>query len=110
MVPRLGGFAIFTSIVFGIGTLVYVMTKAFANSGDSDAEAFVKIPLINLSPLIFFLASAVAILLPSKESMYLIAGSEAGEMVVTSEAGKEMLNDIQAVIKGQLEALKPKGP
>lgn len=54
-------------------------------------------------------AGTLAALLPSKETIYLIAGSEAGEAVVASEAGQEILNDIRGVIKGQLEALKPKG-
>lgn len=110
IVPNFAGFCIFLAIAFGILTALYVMVKAFANSGDDDAEAFVKIPLVYFSPAIFFVAAFVSILLPSREAIYLIAGSEAGEMVVTSEAGKEILGDIQAVIKGQLEALKPKGP
>ena len=45
-------------------------------------------------------------LLPSKEAVYLIAGSEAGEAVVTSDTGQEILDDIQAVIKHQLQQLK----
>lgn len=36
----------------------------------------------------------------------LIAGAEAGEAVVTSEAGQEILNDIQEVIRHQLGELK----
>lgn len=47
-----------------------------------------------------------SILLPSKEAVYLIAGSEAGEAVVTSEEGKEILSDIHMVIKHQLSELK----
>lgn len=45
-------------------------------------------------------------LLPSKEAVYLIAGSEAGEAVVTSDTGQEILDDIQEVIKYQLQQLK----
>lgn len=45
-------------------------------------------------------------LLPSKEAVYLIAGSEAGEAVVTSDTGQEILDDIQQVIKHQLQQLK----
>ena len=48
----------------------------------------------------------VSELVPSKETIYLIAGSEAGEAVVTSEEGKEILNDIHEVIKHQLSTLK----
>lgn len=52
----------------------------------------------------FFLV--VANLIPSKETIYLIAGSEAGEAVVTSEEGKEIVSDIHQVIKHQLNQLK----
>ena len=48
----------------------------------------------------------VAELVPSRETIYLIAGSEAGEAVVTSEEGREILNDIHEVIKYQLSTLK----
>jgi len=44
--------------------------------------------------------------IPSKETIYLIAGSEAGEAVVTSEQGQEVLSDIQEIIKHQLDSLK----
>lgn len=53
------------------------------------------------------IAAFVAAIIPARETIYLIAGSEAGEAVVTSEEGKEILNDIREVIKGQLDALKP---
>lgn len=48
----------------------------------------------------------LAALIPGTQTIYLIAGSEAGEMVVTSETGKEILSDIQDVIKHQLDTLK----
>lgn len=55
----------------------------------------------------FTLALAVvAAMIPSRDTIYLIAGSEAGEAVVTSEAGKEILLDIQEVIQHQLNQLK----
>ena len=45
-------------------------------------------------------------LIPSRETIYLIAGSEAGEAVVTSQEGQEILNDIKEVIRYQLGELK----
>lgn len=51
-------------------------------------------------------ASLLATLTPSIETIYLMAGSEAAEYAVTSEYGRELVSDIQAVIKKQLEALK----
>lgn len=48
----------------------------------------------------------IAALIPSKNTLYLIAGSEAGEAVVTSQQGQEILNDVQEVIRAQLGKLK----
>lgn len=45
----------------------------------------------------------IATLIPSKNAIYLIAGSQAGEMVVMSEDGKEMLADIKTIIKQQIK-------
>lgn len=53
-------------------------------------------------PIIVILTS----LIPSEETFYLIAGSEASEAVVTSEFGQEILTDIREVIKIQLQSLK----
>lgn len=54
-------------------------------------------------PILFLFVSA---LVPDKETMYLIAGSEIGEMAVTSEEGKAIIKDIQEVIRAQLGKLK----
>lgn len=54
-------------------------------------------------PVVFAFAASI---IPSRDTIYLIAGSEAGEAVVTSEAGQEILNDIQEVIRYQLGELK----
>ena len=43
---------------------------------------------------------------PSKQTIYLIAGSEVGEAVVTSDEGQKIMSDIHAVIKHQLQELK----
>lgn len=60
--------------------------------------------VIIISLFNFTLASFI----PSKETIYLIAGSEAGEMVVKSPEAQEILSDVKEVLKGQLESLKPK--
>jgi hypothetical protein len=44
--------------------------------------------------------------IPSKETIYLIAGSEAGEYVAETEAGQAILNDVQEIIQIQLSNLK----
>lgn len=45
-------------------------------------------------------------LIPSKETLYMIAASEAGEMVVTSDEGKEVISDLKEILKTQLQKLK----
>ena len=57
--------------------------------------------------VLFFIGITMATLTPSKETIYLIAGSEAGEAVVTSAEGQEIINDIRLIIKGQLNKLEP---
>lgn len=54
-------------------------------------------------PVVFALPAS---LIPTKDTIYLIAGSEAGEAVVTSQEGQEILNDIKEVIRYQLGELK----
>lgn len=56
--------------------------------------------------IIWIIAIFLSVVVPSKETVYLIAGSQAGEAVVTSETGQEILTDIQAVIRAQLADLK----
>ena len=55
---------------------------------------------------VLVLLTLVTFAIPSKETIYLIAGSEAGETVVTSEEGREILSDIHEVIKHQLNEMK----
>lgn len=49
--------------------------------------------------LIAIVAFTFCSLVPSKQTMYLMAGSEVGEMVVTSEEGKAVLSDIREAIR-----------
>ena len=55
---------------------------------------------------IYFLLICIGVLIPSKQTIYLIVGSEAGEAVVTSEEGREILNSIKEVIEIQIKKLK----
>jgi hypothetical protein len=78
---------------------------------ETDEYPFEGVATGKASPKYSILALSVGMLLfstliPSKETIYLIAGSQAGEAVVTSESGQEILNDIHEVIKHQLGQLK----
>ena len=47
----------------------------------------------------------LVVITPSRETILLIAGSEAGEAVVTSEAGRETLTLVHDALKAQLREL-----
>lgn len=57
---------------------------------------------------VFFLMYLVTCAIPSRETFYLVAGSELGQQVVTSPEAKEIFDDIRTVIKQQIkEEVKP---
>jgi hypothetical protein len=48
----------------------------------------------------------IACIIPSQNTVYLIAGSEAGEMAVKSETGQEILNEVKLAIQQQIKELQ----
>lgn len=72
----------------------------YASFGEEDAP---KPPVKRYIALVTVLG-VIGMLTPSKETIYLIAGSEAGEYVVTSPEGQEIINDIKTIIKGQISS------
>lgn len=60
----------------------------------------------------FALACVVSVLLgafiPSSNTIYLIAASEAGETIVTSPEAKEVFDDLKTIIKSKLKEQLPK--
>jgi len=60
----------------------------------------------------WFIGWAVAIafvcLIPTKETMYMMAASEAGEAALKSPQGKEVLDKIDLIINNQLDELAKK--
>jgi len=62
---------------------------------------YAKIPLV-----VAVISSFMWFILPSKDTIYLIAGSEASEAVVSTPEARAILNDVQEVIRSQLDNLK----
>ena len=92
------GIVIILFIIGAISSLVILMYAIVcAESGYSFKFRYLLVPIL---PLI------IAALIPSKSTMYLIAGSELGEVVVTSESGQEVLNDLKLAIRQQLKELQ----
>jgi len=52
--------------------------------------------------LIMSVSGLIAVFTPSSDTIYMIAASEAGEAVVTSPEGKEMLGDLKEIIRRKL--------
>jgi len=48
----------------------------------------------------------VTLLIPSTQTIYMIAGSEAAETAVTSDYGQEIMDDLKAILEIQLDTLK----
>jgi len=100
----LGGLGFIVSVLGGFGLLFW---KCLYEFNKNDYEEMVDVPKgFCWVWSVFFFLLVITHFVPSKETIYLIAGSEAGEAVVTSETGQEILNDIQQVIKHQLKELK----
>lgn len=55
---------------------------------------------------LLFLSYIINAAIPSRETFYMIAGSEIGEMVVQSDEAKEIMVEIKEVIKTQLKSMK----
>ncbi|NKE77824.1 hypothetical protein [Ochrobactrum sp. MC-1LL] len=53
-------------------------------------------------------ATTGAVLIPSKDTIYLIAASEAGEVVVKSDEAKEIMTGLRDIIKDQISKNLPK--
>lgn len=108
VLPNLAGLLVGCSIVLGTTTLflwgAYVITSG-VDGGEADFNKSVKKPA-SVTTILFVISALTASVIPSKETFYLIAGSEVGETVVTSDEGKEIISDIHDVIKHQLSNLK----
>ena len=64
------------------------------------------------APRLFALAAVCTVLgvfTPSRETMYMMAGSEVTEVVVNTPEAQAIIQDIQEVLRSQLKALKADG-
>jgi hypothetical protein len=92
------GIAILLLIIASISAIVIsVYAMACAEEGYPFKFWLLLVPI---------LCGITAVLIPSKSAMYLIAGSELGEVVITSESGQEILNDVKLAIQQQIKELQ----
>lgn len=90
-------------VAIGGGMAIALLSGLLAvAAGCDDAPAGSwKVPLRYL--WVVALAAVVATLIPSKNTIYMIAASEIGETVVTSPDAIEMMNDLKAIIKSKIK-------
>ena len=99
--PKIGEGAALLGVLIGITGGIFLTAWAVAFLCEDAKAPPPWRPYILSMAILFF----VAVLIPSKETIYLIAGSQVGEYVVDTPEAQEILNDIHAVIRAQLEEL-----
>ena len=99
VIPNIGGVLTF------VGFIVppFLAFAGMIWSGETGLNQFPK-----LKP--YFITCAVAIfvsiLIPDQKTIYMIAASEMGEAVVTTEAGQEVFNELKDTVMYQLQQLQ----
>jgi len=103
-----------------VGWMIYAIWRAFVGiwassiwSSDEDGvvEQKKKAQLLPILPSKWYFAATIAVsllltLIPSKDTVYMIAASEAGEYVVNTPEAQEMLGDLKSILKMQLRKLE----
>lgn len=113
VLPNVGVVATIVLVISATASIIFFLFKTLItlDSPRNDASALRYITYYSKTLKVFAITAIIAcvlvVFIPSKEAVYLIAASEAGEMVVTSETGKELLSDISEVLDAQLQSLKP---
>lgn len=101
-------FGIITVIVFSLVTLIFVgnyFDNYYSRYSDDDdkqkglkflgyAKYCMRFVIMGVSLMI------VSSFIPSQKTMYMIAASEMGEVVVNSQQAKDTLDNVQRIIKG----------
>ncbi|MBR7654863.1 hypothetical protein KCX83_21475 [Brucella oryzae] len=91
----------FMSFVCVIGGSLGILMCWMAVS-DRDMSAKVASFLTVIWLFMTMIAVSGAVLIPAKETIYLIAASEAGEVVVKSDEAKEIMSGLRDIIKEQI--------
>lgn len=108
VIPSIAGFIRFIGVsLIGIWIILGLVSKPSDRSAEFPFHGWAvdgvrQIKLVVLGVIIII----VSLTIPSKETFYMIAASELGETVVTSPEAKEIMSDIQEVIKGKLNQMK----
>jgi len=103
---NMGTIAFLSMILLIPGGCVTYFASKFNYDGKYDKTNGPGVWIIIVPTTIFVITGSMSVLLPDKDTIYLIAGSEIGEQVVKTPEAQQMLTDIREVIQQQLKALK----
>jgi hypothetical protein len=93
------------SVLFGLATLPWSICKIVGdNVHNKEEKRFAE--TFWFIPWIFVFSMVVAAFIPSSTTVYMIATSEAGEMVVNTPEAKEIMSDLKEILNIQLDKLK----
>ena len=98
VMPNLGVFAGISSVVLGfvLALCSFIFFVSKAHNDDTTASACFDV--MKFSFWLFPICSLVAILSPDKQTIYMIAASEMGEVAVQSEEAKDLYQDLRTII------------
>ena len=94
----LKGMAFATMFITGFGLLFYTIFSSL--SEQFDGKIFKKCFIV------LGVSGTIFTIIPYKDTIYLMAGSEAAEAVASTEDGKQIIADVKQIIRKQLEIMK----
>jgi hypothetical protein len=105
VLDRIGFVFFLLSLIFSfISLFVLIAFAVWTADEDKNAErSYKSLRWVPLTTVFFFFLTAI---IPSKDTIYLIAASEAGEMVVNTPEAKEVMSDLKEILNIQLDKLK----
>lgn len=86
---------------------MFVLKFCFTPDRNFTQDQKDKIPFWTISTVLV-VTGFLLMLVPERDTIYLIAGSEVGEVVVNSPEAREILNDVKTVIKQQIKDVEEK--
>jgi hypothetical protein len=98
VLPSIGGVFIFFGCVALCFALVWFLVR-LADLSDNGRDIATTPPLDTRLVFVGLLILILGVAVPSEKTIYLIAGSEVGEMAIQSEEAKEIYGDIRRVIQ-----------
>ena len=108
VLPKLAATMTFISLVLCVVLMFISMFTLHEYEYKSEKEqraAKRRLRFCFVTALVCLFVIIAAQFIPSTDTIYLIAGSEIGEVAVVSERGQELLNKVNSVLDAQLERL-----